>query len=264
MEIETATVKDESGFLNDGVVTGAVYYQQGSTGWEMKFDGVDDSILIHEEILGNANSYSVSFWFKTDKAEDESLTEHWQGEQKYPWAIRGPYLNGSISWLIYNGVESDGIATTLKDYGDLQFHHIVIIRDYENSKIKLYMDNTLEGEKTNSFEDVSDSGNQFSIMSRSGTAKFRTGSIKEFRIYEKALNIEEIDKLYKFQDVREGLIGCWSMNYPGQTGKNTSRFIKTEWPITKGLIAGTTKQEGNISNLIPQKSFIEERFKEGI
>ncbi len=43
--------------------------------------------------------------------------------------------------------------------------------------------------------------------------------------------------------------------------------LKTNWPITEGLIAETTKQTGRVSNLIPEglngvKSIILERDRE--
>ncbi len=51
---------------------------------------------------------------------------------------------------------------------------------------------------------------------------------------------------------------------PAEKGE---KEIKTKWPIEKGLIAGTTKQIGNVSNLIPQglhgvKTTILERDRE--
>jgi len=33
------------------------------------------------------------------------------------------------------------------------------------------------------------------------------------------------------------------------TGKSGSRFLKREWPVVEGLTAGTTKQEGRITEL---------------
>lgn len=36
------------------------------------------------------------------------------------------------------------------------------------------------------------------------------------------------------------------------TGGLKTRFIKKEWPIEEGLIAGTTKQAGRTMNLIPR------------
>lgn len=33
------------------------------------------------------------------------------------------------------------------------------------------------------------------------------------------------------------------------TGTSGTRFLKTDWPITEGTTAGTTKQEGKKENL---------------
>lgn len=48
------------------------------------------------------------------------------------------------------------------------------------------------------------------------------------------------------------------------TGTGKSRFLKRDWPITEGLIAGTTKQEGTTLTLIPENSNIPERQKVGL
>ena len=41
--------------------------------------------------------------------------------------------------------------------------------------------------------------------------------------------------------------------------------LKTDWPVEKGLIAGTTSQTGRQMNLVPQEgSNIPRREKEGI
>jgi len=41
--------------------------------------------------------------------------------------------------------------------------------------------------------------------------------------------------------------------------------LKTDWPITSGLTAGTTKQEGRQSNLVAEQgSLIPKRKKVGI
>ena len=41
--------------------------------------------------------------------------------------------------------------------------------------------------------------------------------------------------------------------------------IKTDWPVTEGLTAGTQKQTGRQTNLTPQKgSTIREEFKKGL
>lgn len=49
------------------------------------------------------------------------------------------------------------------------------------------------------------------------------------------------------------------------TGKSKTRFITTKWPIESGLEAGTEKQEGRESNLIPEReSLILEEDKKGL
>ena len=48
----------------------------------------------------------------------------------------------------------------------------------------------------------------------------------------------------------------------GQTGGIKSRAIKRRDPVAQGLIAGTTRQEGRTTNLIPQvSSLLKRRFK---
>lgn len=48
------------------------------------------------------------------------------------------------------------------------------------------------------------------------------------------------------------------------TGTKGTRFLTTDWPIEEGLIAGTTKQTGNISNLVPLNSLVPKRRKIGL
>lgn len=40
--------------------------------------------------------------------------------------------------------------------------------------------------------------------------------------------------------------------------------LKTDWPITSGLTAGTTKQEGRQMHLQPEISLVPDRLKEGL
>lgn len=48
------------------------------------------------------------------------------------------------------------------------------------------------------------------------------------------------------------------------TGGAKSRFLKRDWPITEGLTAGTTKQEGTEFKLKAENSNLTERDKVGI
>jgi hypothetical protein len=46
------------------------------------------------------------------------------------------------------------------------------------------------------------------------------------------------------------------------TGGHGSRFLKRDWPLTDGLTAGTTTQEGHKETLEYEESFVEEKEKE--
>jgi hypothetical protein len=48
------------------------------------------------------------------------------------------------------------------------------------------------------------------------------------------------------------------------TGTGKSRFLKRDWPITEGLTAGTTKQEGTEMVLVAENSNLTERDLRGL
>jgi len=49
------------------------------------------------------------------------------------------------------------------------------------------------------------------------------------------------------------------------TGTKSTRFVTTKYPITSGLTAGTEKQTGRTTNLVPQeKSLVSSREKVGL
>jgi len=48
------------------------------------------------------------------------------------------------------------------------------------------------------------------------------------------------------------------------TGTAGTRFLKTKYPITSGLTAGTQKQEGRTQNLVAETSKVESKDLKGI
>jgi hypothetical protein len=54
------------------------------------------------------------------------------------------------------------------------------------------------------------------------------------------------------------------MTITGSTGGKGTRAIANRDPPTSGLTAGTTKQEGRISNLVPLTSNVSRRLARGI
>ena len=48
------------------------------------------------------------------------------------------------------------------------------------------------------------------------------------------------------------------------TATKGEKEIKTDWPIEEGLTAGTQKQTGRITNLVPEESLVSERESRGL
>jgi hypothetical protein len=50
----------------------------------------------------------------------------------------------------------------------------------------------------------------------------------------------------------------------GSAATHNQKELKTKWPVTSGLIAGTTKQEGRKINLTSNKSNVPMRLRKGL
>lgn len=48
------------------------------------------------------------------------------------------------------------------------------------------------------------------------------------------------------------------------TGKVGTRFIRTEWPVEEGIIAGTTKNWDRPMALVAENSVVRERDMQGV
>jgi hypothetical protein len=50
----------------------------------------------------------------------------------------------------------------------------------------------------------------------------------------------------------------------GDAATHNEKEVKTEYPVTEGTTAGTTKQEGTVKQLEPAQSNIRERQRVGL
>ena len=66
-------------------------------------------------------------------------------------------------------------------------------------------------------------------------------------------------KIYKLA------VALINMAQVGSAARSGEKEIRRDWPLSSGLIAGTTKQEGRSSRLVAEKgSLIPERKKVGL
>lgn len=140
--------------------------------------------------IGKPNvNFSIELWIKDLDPIDQSLTEKWESEIKYPWAIR--VEKNSLVFAIYDG--NTWLAASAK-LPKLSTNWQQIIATKDSTNIKLYLNGTLIAQTRLPLEkiDTSNSSN-FTIGSRNSKglmpAHVRIGQLK---IYKTALNDKTI------------------------------------------------------------------------
>ena len=178
-----------------------------------RFNGTGAIRLDHNSTVnvGNNDSYFVSFWMRADAgAADQSLTEKWDDDgppviDRYPWAIRGPFVNGSISFNIYDGVNNPGAGTGV-GYADGNWHHIVGVRDYAGDVIKIYADKVLKATTAdNTTGDVS-TDRKIVIAGRTPSAKQFVGDMRDFRVHAGVPSQADVDTLFDGGNIAQTLL----------------------------------------------------------
>jgi len=182
-------VHDKSPNGNDGEIHGAVW-TNGKFGKALYFDGNDSYIKTNED--GPSGIYTISYgcWIKTSQ----------NGQNKHILNIGEPVTNGMVHMMLYDGKIKYGAwgfdCFSERTYNDGNWHYVVVVYDKEN--FKLYVDGTLE-----SFS--SDYASLNLVASPIYIGKYCEGDgfgfngiIDEVRIYNRALNEEEIKMHYLY------------------------------------------------------------------
>jgi hypothetical protein len=215
---------DESGKENDGTVYGAALTTDrfGNQNSAYSFDGFDDFIKVSESTTLNPGlgSFSYSIWFKSNKYSNNigyligkydmnGTINLWQNTT---WGLQLLFdeYNSSNNGII--GYFRDGISpqtsmeTILSNTSNLNLNNwnfLSAIRDKSNGKIYYYLNGSLNVE----INDISSEIFAYSdlIMGTHGNwGQYYDGQIDDIRIYNRALNQDEVNALYN-----EGI-------YPGE------------------------------------------------
>jgi len=189
---------DSSGNGNNGVAHGGVTYLEGVIGQAGSFDGVDDKIIVNNDLSLNFNTsqFSISAWVNTSQHKIWKRIVTKRGatniENWYSLAIH----NGKARFEIYASKNLDSNI----DISDNSWHLITITRNSENRKFSMYIDGIFEISMVDEGKNL-DSANaplEIGIWNNEyyDNSIFK-GLIDDLRIYNRALTTEEIKKLYK-------------------------------------------------------------------
>jgi hypothetical protein len=114
------------------------------------------------------------------------------------WSTSGYWLENSSDGLLHfnignpsGSVVVDGRALRINAW-----EHIAIVYDKDEGFIRLYMNNTLEGEEEWS-EGIVDSGRYLMISERNDLhSEYTRGKLDDIRIYSQGLTVAQVESLY--------------------------------------------------------------------
>lgn len=184
---------DVSGNGNNGTIYGA-QWTPGISGDGLYFDGSNDYVEIPNNSninFNQDNDYSYILWFKTSASVDGGFAQI--------IAKRTSELSTSIFVQIYqNKIEvdtgtwpSDFLVRTPSEVNDDEWHHLAMSHTGSNSTFTVYYDGVNIGMAGPETINTSNSGNLY-LGRDIPENRYYNGFIDEVKIYNKALNQQEI------------------------------------------------------------------------
>ena len=185
------TVKDISGYGNDGTLVGDTHFVDSDIeGYALSFDGTGDYVTIPDNPLWDfgTDDFSINFWFKTSITEREHAL-NFGGVSSNNLCFN--FNNSPYGvWVYWMGGGSPAVKTSTF-YNDGKWHNLFFTR--LGNLFNLFLDGILVNSTTNS---SSIQVNSFSIGSAYGTVYFWNGLIDDVHVYSAALPSTEIQKHY--------------------------------------------------------------------
>ncbi|MFB6115227.1 MAG: LamG domain-containing protein, partial [Candidatus Nanohalobium sp.] len=214
-------------FYNDGqqnhwavydMITEGPMQKKTSRGRVLHLDGYDDYVEIDQNISGVEN-FTVAGWVKYENLSRStgnlasSLIR--ANRDDYEWAIYAGN-NGELKGYLFPEQGSNDSTILTTSVNENQWYHAAIRR--KGDTFSLY----LNGEEKASYSGPNVTGrirSEQAIIGRpsSDNEKWLQGSVDSIRMYERALEDQEVRDLYNEKLVSEGLIGKW--NFESTNGK---------------------------------------------
>ena len=199
-EGEDATAYDESGYGNDGTITGAVPAPDGGvyTGTEaLQFAGSDDYVIVPDSDLFTLSDFTISVWIKTTGSVGE-LVSHFSTIS--PWAgftlnvgANGGGSSGKLClWMSGTGGNGWDCANVLINNGNWQ-HIVVTFKSSGNTGDATYYVNGANVVTITKYTS-GDANSPLKIGENNSGGRDYSGLIDDVRIYNQALSSAQIQQ----------------------------------------------------------------------
>jgi hypothetical protein len=161
-------------------------------------------------------SVSFAVWVKRDRLNSARDYIFSLGDAGTITQLGAAFANAggnsnSVHFYTYGGTD---VNTTLQIDDTIKFHHIVYMFDANGATkyMRIYVNGNLEAEVSHT-DTFSIANKKLFIGRRDGDGNRARMSIDDFRIYDRALSAEEVEKLYYAQYIQTGEISSSTDEY---------------------------------------------------
>ena len=218
-------------------------YDAASDVTGLQFDGIDDYILIEENVLPDSGDYTISIWVKADSSNVGARTlisqSDTSGSPFYFGSNSGSDLSGKIKMnQDWKSLESSPF------YLDNKWHLYTIVNDGTIGDSSIIVDTSLFYVDGVEISTVMGEGKSYPIDERffigtmwDSSGEFFSGVIDDISIWDRKLSSKEISSIYNSGIGLDPTID--SLDYKGS--ENLIAF----WPFSEGADSSVSDFSGN-------------------
>ena len=218
-------------------------YDAASDVTGLQFDGIDDYILIEENVLPDSGDYTISIWVKADSNNVGARTlisqSDTSGSPFYFGSNSGSDLSGKIKMnQDWKSLESSPF------YLDNKWHLYTIVNDGTIGDSSIIIDTSLFYVDGVEISTVMGEGKSYPIDERffigtmwDSSGEFFSGAIDDISIWDRKLSSKEISSIYNSGIGLDPTID--SLDYKGS--ENLIAF----WPFSEGADSSVSDFSGN-------------------
>ena len=218
-------------------------YDAASDVTGLQFDGIDDYILIEENVLPDSGDYTISIWVKADSSNVGARTLISQSDTS-----GSPFYFGSNSSSDLSGkIKMNQDWKSLKSspfYLDNKWHLYTIVNDGTIGDSSIIIDTSLFYVDGVEISTVMGEGKSYPIDERffigtmwDSSGEFFSGAIDDISIWDRKLSSKEISSIYNSGIGLDPTID--SLDYKGS--ENLIAF----WPFSEGADSSVSDFSGN-------------------
>ena len=218
-------------------------YDAASDVTGLQFDGIDDYILIEENVLPDSGDYTISIWVKADSSNVGARTlisqSDTSGSPFYFGSNSGSDLSGKIKMnQDWKSLESSPF------YLDNKWHLYTIVNDGTIGDSSIIIDTSLFYVDGVEISTVMGEGKSYPIDEQffigtmwDSSGEFFSGAIDDISIWDRKLSSKEISSIYNSGIGLDPTID--SLDYKGS--ENLIAF----WPFSEGADSSVSDFSGN-------------------